>query len=180
MRHPFLFGVVHDIHRFSSSRRIRRDLDVLTSSPSHGTYLSSYSYLMNTSPLPPGLRFPSSFILGRDLVVQGTAINATSGKASFAIWSLDLGHAGLDSVEERGTSLSWRELETGGVLKRGTWGHGLLWRNSLVVLGNDEGDPTLDYSKRQVIGSSCPVGLCSFRFSNTAIVCLPRLPRPGR
>ncbi|GAA6059897.1 hypothetical protein JCM10212_005280 [Sporobolomyces blumeae] len=72
--------------------QVRRDLDLLSSplsptSPLAPTPLSSH--MTGTPSLPPGLRFPSGFQVGRHLVIFGTFLSQHFNH--FSIWALDLG-----------------------------------------------------------------------------------------
>lgn len=104
---------------------------------------------MSPSRLPVGLRFPTSFVVGRFLVVSGVQVDS-AGVASLAVWALDLGKGVSSLLESEKSVLEWRELDLGRVLKQGSWGKALVRDGKLLVLGKEGRDMTKDYASRQV------------------------------
>lgn len=108
-----------------------------------------------TSSLPPGLRFPTSTVIGSHLLLFGTYLSPEVN--NFSIWALDLGKRTglnekgiLESIEEGG-KLDWRRIDPGEVLSKGSWNRAVGgWKNSVVVLGDRERSITSDYNHRQV------------------------------
>lgn len=133
--------------------QVRRDLDLLDS-PLSPTPLSatSLSSSMTGSAFPPGLRFPTGTIVGRHLLVFGTFLSAAVN--NFSIWSLDLGPGGAKGVKDRiarGDKLEWMRIDPGSVLARGSWNRAVVWRNTVIVLGDRGASHLVDFAVFSVV-----------------------------
>ena len=131
----------------------KRSLDVLTSDADGGhLHLTSRTdKLLALTVQPPTVRFPTGGIVGRHLVLAGVPHHG----AQFVIWALDLGwHSSSSSGDDElpeDNDLMWTEISTGRTLGGGaSWNTSVLWRNTLVVVGDAEGDLTLDFERRHV------------------------------
>lgn len=150
-------------HNFTD---VRRDLDMISvgEAPSGSSEceleFTSLSKQMTGPALPPGLRFPVGIVVGRHLLVFGTFLSNTVN--NFSIWALDLGREGgagvksaLDSSVSNGNTkqrdvLAWSRIDPGAVLSRGSWNRAVVWKNSVIILGDRERDIAQDYDHRQV------------------------------
>lgn len=60
---------------------------------------------------------------------------------------------GLERAKKRGIdgkTLEWKRVDPGDGMRSGSWAKAVAVGNSLVVLGDVNGDTFADYSKRQV------------------------------
>ncbi|CAO1632407.1 unnamed protein product [Parajaminaea phylloscopi] len=122
---------------------VKRELEVVTVSKGSGSSSSTQidledrSFKMAGNTLPPGLRFPTGYLVGEYLIVSGTYLANTS--QMFAVWTLHL------------PSHSWTRLDAGAALQSGSWNRAVLWsaKNQLVVFGNRDRDLVTDYNQRQ-------------------------------
>jgi Galactose oxidase, central domain len=107
---------------------------------------------MQTSPSPPGLRFPNGGIIDNHFVVSGTFL--TSSKQEYALWALDM------------RTLTWTRVDAGGsTFTQGSWNRGVLWnrRNTFVILGNRKRSLVEDYNHRRInFTNICMVELEAF------------------
>ncbi|KAF9351867.1 hypothetical protein BGX26_010182 [Mortierella sp. AD094] len=125
-------------------QNLQRDFKVITpqytqssASPSFRLVDKSQA-LENMRPeLPPGLRFPQAHVYQNQLVLTGTLI-VPGNAPTLAIYALNL------------ASDNWERLETGLMLRKGSWNRTLLHPASgtLLIFGNYESDSEQDYSSR--------------------------------
>ncbi|KAJ7202060.1 galactose oxidase [Mycena pura] len=96
--------------------KVRRALDVLSLLTNGELKISPARTAQ-----PPSLRFPSGAVLGNTVILAGN-YSAASG---LAIWTLDL------------TTKTWTHIDTGELLKHGSWTNGHLWHphNKFFVFG---------------------------------------------
>jgi hypothetical protein len=103
---------------------------------SHTVDFNDHASEMSGSILPPGLRFPTGYLMGQYFVVSGTFMNAN--QRGFQIWALNL------------TNLTWSHVDTGSILSNGSWNRGLLSKQKYYVLGHSQRDLKDDYSYRRI------------------------------
>ncbi|GAA5994960.1 hypothetical protein JCM5350_007203 [Sporobolomyces pararoseus] len=141
----------------------RRDLD-LVPAPLDSFTTPSYLSVSDrmTSSLPPGVRFPRLYSCGsRNLILSGA--NVGVDQAEFVIWALDLGERGGSGALKSDERFTWKRLTVDKLLRSGSWGPAVGWRNTLVVFGDKERDMMNDYSSRQHnFADVCFVDLESF------------------
>ncbi|CAO3696559.1 unnamed protein product [Rhizopus stolonifer] len=85
--------------------------------------------------LPPGIRFPTTYVLGQHLILSG--IYLVPGVQTYAIWALDI------------PKLTWTRIDTGHVFHTGSWNRGLIHKNQYIVLGSPYRNLLEDYGHRQ-------------------------------
>ncbi|KAI9282543.1 hypothetical protein BY458DRAFT_496538 [Sporodiniella umbellata] len=88
-----------------------------------------------TGNLPPGLRFPKTYVLGQHMILSGTYL--VPGIQTYAIWALEL------------PRLTWSRVDTGHVFHSGSWNRGILYKNQYLVLGSPYRNLLEDYGHRQ-------------------------------
>jgi hypothetical protein len=91
---------------------------------------------MSGANFPPGLRFPTSAILGTSLIIAGTHLSHSY--QSFSIWVLDL------------MTMTWSRIDPGEAVGSGSWFRGCLWAeaNRFFIFGNRSGNLVDDYNRR--------------------------------
>ncbi|KAJ6551833.1 hypothetical protein B0H19DRAFT_1297705 [Mycena capillaripes] len=89
----------------------------------------------------PFLRFPSGVILGKTLILAGNLSVEDTEHNAFLIWTLDL------------ETNVWLSIETGDLLKNGSWAKGYLWHeeNKFLAFGK-RGGSFVDAADRLVLG----------------------------
>jgi hypothetical protein len=99
--------------------------------------LTDHSNAMSGTVLPPGLRFPSSHILGHHLILTGTFLTPTH--CAFHIWAMNL------------STLAWMRIDTGSSTS-GSWNRSVLdsRQQKLYVVGNQARNILEDYNLRQI------------------------------
>lgn len=138
VRRSFPLVAAIEAERFASNS-VRREIEVFPA-PVDTSYTFDSTPLnraIEAASLPPGLRFPDGAIVGRHLVVFGTHLAPNANV--LCIWALDLGEDGPHGIAARaarGEKLAWQRVDPGSVLARGSWNRGVVWKNSLVVLGD--------------------------------------------
>lgn len=98
---------------------------------------TDHSNAMSGTVLPPGLRFPSSHVLGNHLILTGTFLTPTH--YAFHIWAMNL------------ATLAWMRIDTGSS-SSGSWNRSVLdsRKQKLYVVGNQSRDLLEDYNHRQI------------------------------
>lgn len=103
---------------------------------SHNVEFHDHASDMAGSILPPGLRFPTGYLMGHYFIISGTFLSST--QRGFQIWALNL------------TNLSWSHIDTGNTISGGSWNRGILSRKKYYVLGHGQRDLRDDYSYRRI------------------------------
>ena len=132
-----------------SSASPRRDLDFIISPPNNiiGALSTVEVSSHMTGDLPPGIRFPTGYLIGRHLVVAGLNKTTDGSGSEFVIWALDLGPSGARRYCKL---LPWRRIDTSSNLRSASWNVAFGWRNSMVVLGSRDRNLVSDYNDRRV------------------------------
>ncbi|KAI8365372.1 uncharacterized protein BYT42DRAFT_505692 [Radiomyces spectabilis] len=117
---------------------VKRELQLIYSPGSTSSTIEECSSLMDGSVMPPGLRFPTGYVLGNHLIVAGTYLSPQV--QSYTVWSLNL------------STLVWARVETGPVFNSGSWNKAVLHEetNRLIVFGHRGSNLLDDYNHRQV------------------------------
>lgn len=88
--------------------------------------------------LPPALRFPEGFIIGKHMVISGVYIS--NNVQSYCLWSLNLDNN------------TWSRIDTGSSFARGSWNRGMIHptSNQFLVFGHREREIISDYGARRI------------------------------
>lgn len=115
---------------------VKRELEVFSPLPDADFTIQDRSASMAGSTFPPGLRFPTSAVLGTHLIIAGTYL--AHSYQSFSIWVLDL------------ITMTWSRIDPGKAIETGSWFRGCLWpdANKFLIFGNQHGNLVDDYNRR--------------------------------
>ncbi|CAG8589286.1 160_t:CDS:2, partial [Paraglomus occultum] len=116
---------------------VKRELQVVAPPTTSNFQIMDHSTSMTGAFLPPGLRFPTGYILGHYLIISGTYL--TNASQTFSVWALNL------------ANLVWTRIDTGSTFTHGSWNRGVLCEvtNKYIVLGNRDRALVEDYNHRQ-------------------------------
>lgn len=129
---------VYSNYNFADLTRDLQVFDPARSGQRRQADCRDYSADMSGTALPPGLRFPTSYLLGHHMILTGTFLTPTH--RSFQIWALNL------------ANLVWTRIDTGSIFANGSWNRGVLAEGGqkFYVFGHRHRDMLVDYNHRQV------------------------------